>query len=234
MLCPSEGTAQEKPPLQQERNCALEKTCWVTDDSQVKGLAAQGRTQVLIPRTIIKFQVGFRSQTRDKWLQSVCLTYQRRHGHHVLPATLSPYLLLVMTAIPCHYPKLLQHRGWAALTYIIQTFWLLLLLLRCPGCCTWFFSFPCLFPSPSLHMAQGHAHSGLSQVCLPLAMLSHVPTINRFLHCIEEHLYSFNFFFPVQWVCWPAHLSNLGTGGQGIPRTNWPEIEITWISSRLD
>ena len=84
------------------------------------------------------------------------------------PSIPHPYLLQGIVGIPCPLPRTLQPRGSAtispeALPYIIQTF-----LGTCPflylwplGCCSWFSS-PPPWPYPS----------GLSQLCLPLAMLS--------------------------------------------------------------
>lgn len=52
------------------------------------------------------------------------LTHQCRRVHQVLQASLSPYCYRVWLAYPAPYPKLFQLRGWAALPYMFQSFWL--------------------------------------------------------------------------------------------------------------
>jgi len=71
------------------------------------------------------------------------------------------------------------------------------LYLWSPGCCTWF-----TLLSPSPRMVQDHDHSGLSQMCLPLAMISHLSIINLVLHHTEGQSCPFlpssflSFFLP--------------------------------------
>ena len=95
------------------------------------------------------------------------------------PVSLRPYLLQDMAGISYPYPKL-QPRGWAALPqealpYIIQTFWLPASFVPLA-----FYCFILFFSSLSLDLPvsthgpaqSGHVHSGLSQMSLPLAMIS--------------------------------------------------------------
>lgn len=99
----------------------------------------------------------------------VHISYQSRHGLQVLPASIGPYLLKGMTAYLIPYLNLLQRRSWAALPpaalyYIIQPFWLpSLLVYPLPS---WSPGSPLSFPLLLTWPAQGHAHSGLSQMLL--------------------------------------------------------------------
>lgn len=65
-----------------------------------------------------------------------------------------------------------------------------------PVCCSWLPTLPFLFPSPSSHsIAQsGYSHSGLSQRSLPLAVLSHITTINLLHHTCDLSCFPFFYF----------------------------------------
>ena len=101
------------------------------------------------------------------------LMYQSRPGLQVFPATLSPYLFQCMTCMPRVLRTLQPKIGGPFSLYNP------VILVPCPlspffkpfallaACCTWFPSLPL-----SPHVAQGHVHCGLSQMSLPLAMLS--------------------------------------------------------------
>lgn len=94
----------------------------------------------------------------------------------MLPASLLPTYYRLFPAYPAFYPK-----GWASLLpavlpHIIQPGYLVFLISH-------LLSWPLdlALPAPSLNVAQGHVHSGLSKMSLCLAMLSHLPIINVLL-----------------------------------------------------
>lgn len=110
------------------------------------------------------------------------LKYQSGPELQVLPASLSPYLYQGIAGIPTLYPEL--SRPWPSCPspsgpclcnsciLVTHPLWYTSAPLA-PGCCI-------SFPSP--HVVQGHDNSGVSQMCLPQAMLSHISLINFLLH----------------------------------------------------
>jgi hypothetical protein len=109
-----------------------------------------------------------------------------------------------LLADPTCYLELSRPVGWAVLSYIIQTFclpilsvllasWLKVHLNLVP---LFLISLPSTL-SPHPYIAQGHDHSGVSEICLHLAMFFLLPTINC-LHPLpiprSSHVLSFLFF----------------------------------------
>ena len=68
------------------------------------------------------------------------------------------------------------------------------------GCCTFPSPPVSLFCCSSSHTAQGHVHSGLSQVFLSLAVLSHLSMVNFLFH----HTYKQSRPFPL-FLTFPLH-----------------------------
>ena len=143
------------------------------------------------------------------------LTYQHRLGCHIFPASFSPYLL--------EYGWLTTLTSPEELPYIIHPFCLpahflpFSLLAAEPG-------FPSLSSLPSPDMVQGHVHSTLSQMLMPLAMLSLISTINTSPIPRSSHGLSFSFlFFSRHFIRWGyyavlilLHMVEEGGGGYRI------------------
>lgn len=142
--------------------------------------------------------LGFKSETNG-WRAS--LTYQSRPCCYVLPAfpqslPVTEPSWLAYHPTPTTPPHTLLSPGsWAALPYIIWPFWLPTLFCTFwpPSSCIWFTP-----PHPHPHGAtqSGNVYSGLSQMSLPLAVLSHLSITNFLLHHTRNSHVPFLFLFP--------------------------------------
>ena len=124
----------------------------------------------------VKFQI------QDKWMSYLFNILKRIWPLDSL--SIPQFLLQGMAGIPHPLPWTFQSRVWAALSSEPSVYNpSILVTLTCSdtsGLLAAVLGSPLSFPL--FHLVQGHHHSGLSQMCLPLTMLSHVSMLSFLPH----------------------------------------------------